>query len=228
MRAAGVDLSGRWKGTTALAIVEGRPRPRLVAPPRERGLRGKSGDQTLLSALVDASPDLVALDAPLQLPHLVTCRDQDCARCFPDDDVPAYGTRQLERAESWRGISATMKSPMPMVMIAAIAFRAIYLRWALRRQGLCAIETWPTGVYRVLQARRGGGFDAKKPIPGHMRHELLAHAIDGMEHLDPATTSDDALDATAAAYASWCKAADAAKRIFVGEFEDEGEIWVPA
>lgn len=227
MIAAGVDLSGRTKGTTALAILEGTGRPRLVSPPRESGLRGKSGDQTLVAAVVDARPDLIALDAPLQLPHSVTCRDQDCARCFPDHDhVPAYGTRQLERVESWRDVSATMKPPMPMVMIAAIAFRAIYLRRALEREELRVIETWPMGVYRVLQASSGGDFDARKPLPGLTRQELLSEAVDGIEQVD--TTSVDALDAAAAAYAAWCKVTGAAKRIFVGEFEDEGEIWIPA
>jgi predicted nuclease with RNAse H fold len=40
-------------------------------------------------------------------------------------------------------------------MVAAIAFRAIYLARVLDRQGISVIETWPMAVYRALEKRAG-------------------------------------------------------------------------
>ena len=50
--------------------------------------------------------------------------------------APFYGSRWLDRAEAWAGGRPEEKPPMPTVMVAGIAFRAIYLARLLRRAGI--------------------------------------------------------------------------------------------
>jgi predicted nuclease with RNAse H fold len=224
---AGIDVSGRTTGRTALAWLRGRPgeRPVLSDPPREKGLRGAKGDRNLVAALVEQGPVVVALDAPLALPHPVVCRDSGCPTCFPGaGDDPIYTMRQLERADRWLEIS-TMKGPMPMVMISGIAFRAIYLRRALERKGLAVIETWPMGVYRVLERRDGR--EGATALSIEARKELLALAVDGAGTVLGADASPDQVDAVAAALAAWSYESQAALSVSVAGSEDEGEIWLP-
>src|SRR3954466_10614905 len=155
LRVAGIDLSGRTVGRTALAWLEGEPRQRPRVPkPVEDSLafRGMTGDEALTRALLENAPALVALDAPLALPHPVMCRDPQCITCFPEDGAgPLYGTRQLDRKQEWSWL--TPRGPMPTVMISAIAFRGMFLCRVLTNRGIPVIETWPMGVYRVLQQR---------------------------------------------------------------------------
>lgn len=156
---AGIDLSGRTTGTTALAWLAGATsceRPVLDRPVvAERGPRGAGGDERIVSLLMDARPDVVAIDAPLYLPHAIVCRDGSCGRCFPSEGAyPSYTTRKLERKERWSD-PPTARPPMPMVMVAGIAFRAIFLRRLLEREDIQVIETWPAGVLRRVQDAPG-------------------------------------------------------------------------
>lgn len=222
---AGVDVSGRGVGRTALAWVEGDGgRPRLLEPPVDEGLRGRDGDGRLVELIVDRAPAVVALDAPLALPHAVTCTEPDCSFCFPPDgSTPSYGTRALEGA-GWRELMPGAKSPMPMVMVAGIAFRAIYLRRRLEPNVACIVETWPMGVYRTIEKRAGtahGSLDAKA------RTALLATVLDGAELIEVDSEERDQVDAAAAAYAAWCIATGCAKALRTPELADEGAIWLP-
>jgi predicted nuclease with RNAse H fold len=192
--------------------------------PLATGLQGKNGDRNLAQALVDGRPTATALDAPLHLPHAVQCETKDCERCFPDHGEPAsYSTRELERVGGWRDLSATMRGPMPMVMVAGIAFRAIYLARVLDRQGISVIETWPMGVYRALEKRAGD--QTAKSLDADARRSLLETAVEGLSTL-PADVSTDQLDAIAAAYAAWAYATGQALSIPHNP-GDEGAIWMP-
>jgi predicted nuclease with RNAse H fold len=223
---AGVDLSGRRVGKTALAWLDGDSHPSLKEPPVDAGLRGDNGDRRLVDLIVDREPAVVALDAPLELPHAVTCRDPSCSVCFPSDGgAPSYGSRTLE-GEGWRALMPGVKGPMPMVMVAGIAFRGIYLRRRLERLGFRVAETWPMGVYRVLEraesATHFGSLDAAA------RLALLSRVVNGTELIDVEDDSRDQADAVAAAYAAWCVSTGNAEALQLDGSEDEGAIWLPA
>ena len=222
---AGVDLSGRTRGRTALAWLVGAPgeQPQLSDTPREHGFTQKHGDRNLIDALLDRSPTAIALDAPLELPHPVECTEGDCAVCFPESGgSPSYSCRELERRQPWIALSPGMKGPMPSVLLAGISFRAIYLRRALQRHGLRVIETWPMGVYLAPQAT---GSTTAPTLDNAARRAILAKVVAGLSGPDADGWSTDQLDAVGAAYAGWCWAEGTAHA--VTGLEGEGEIWVP-
>jgi predicted nuclease with RNAse H fold len=208
--AAGIDLSGRTTGTTAVAWVEGE-RPRLVEVVADRGLRD---DAQLVSRCLDRDPDVIAIDAPLSLPHAVTCSNPDCPRCLAPD--ARYGSRAVDGRKAWAAVGHVEKAPMPTVMLAGIAFRAIYLRRLLERAGAQVIETWPMGTYRAV-ARADGVTDGD--TGDSWRRRLLAARVGGLEGLEDGT---DRLDAVAAAYAGWCRLTG---RGTAARAEDD-EIWI--
>jgi predicted nuclease with RNAse H fold len=224
--AAGIDLSGRSKGTTAFALVRGQTgtKPELLEI-EEKGLTGASGDQRLLDVVLTAGPAIVAIDAPLFLPHAVTCHDPHCQRCFPaDGTTPSYATRELERPGPWQVRGHAAKGPMPTVMLAAIAFRAIYVSRMLERNGLRVVETWPMGVYRVMEERAGE--KPSRSLDADARLRLLEPAVDDPHALlNGGSPSIDRIDAVAAAYAGWCVLAGTAE--CVDAAADEGAIWIP-
>ncbi len=226
---AGIDLSGRTTGTTALAWLTGdvwSKRPVLDRPVvAERGLRGADGDRRIVDLLAEARPEVVAIDAPLRLPHAVTCRDEDCVRCFPPTGAyPSYTTRMLERIARWRD-SPTARPPMPTVMVAAIAFRAIFLRRLLERESIQVIETWPTGVYRRIAESDG---PLQSPVDAATRARLLLGRLDDPgEQLTQPDVSLDVLDGVAAALAAWAYGTGRADQVEDRGWLDEGMIILP-
>jgi predicted nuclease with RNAse H fold len=226
--AAGIDLSGRTTGTTALAWLTGTAsgeRPRLERPVVTKGLRGAKGDERIVGLLVEAGPDVVAIDAPLNLPHAVMCQDRDCSRCFPPDGAyPSYTTRKLERKERWSD-PPSARPPMPMVMVAGIAFRAIFLRRLLEREGIRVIETWPAGVLRQMQnaPSRSSRLDAAA------RARLLLGSVDDPgRRLQQPDLLLDVADAVAAALAAYAFATGQFQSIGDDAWADEGAIIVPS
>jgi predicted nuclease with RNAse H fold len=227
MLAAGIDLGGRTTGTTAMAWVEGPlgTRPRVDDVRAGAALRE---DGQVIGEL--GSPGVVAIDAPLTLPHPVVCTDSDCPVCFPEDGAsPAYGSRpDLDGASAWKSVGHVEKGPMATVMLAGIAFRAIYLARLLRRAGLQVIEAWPMGAYRAI-ARNADS--ARRGDEGHdqWRRALLETRVDGVEEaVRPGDAAErDRLDAIAAAYVGWLWLARRARSVPPGA-EREGEaIWIP-
>jgi hypothetical protein len=67
---------------------------------------------------------VVAIDAPLILPHSMTCVEPDCPRCAPG--TAAYLARDQDR----------LAGGMPTAMMAAIALRGIYLARMLRGRAI--------------------------------------------------------------------------------------------
>jgi predicted nuclease with RNAse H fold len=227
MLAAGIDLGGRTTGTTAVAWVEGahgtRPSVREV-----RAGADLRGDTRMLDEL--GCPEVVAVDAPLTLPHPVVCTDDDCPVCFPDDGArPAYGSRSdLDSAAAWRSIGHVEKGPMATAMLAGIAFRAIYLARLLRRAGMKVIETWPMGAYRAF-ARSGGTASRGDEGDDAWRRALLEIRVGGLDAAIRVGESAerDRLDAVAAAYVGWLWLAREARSVPPSADRDGEAIWIP-
>jgi predicted nuclease with RNAse H fold len=225
--AAGIDLSGRTTGTTALAWLAGTTsceRPLLDRPVATEGMRGAGGDERIVSLLTDGRPDVVAIDAPLHLPHAVMCRDGSCKRCFPPGGASlSYTTRKLERKERWSDLPSA-RPPMPTVMVAGIAFRAIFLRRLLEREGIRVIETWPAGVFRRIQGAPGH----TPRLDAATRARLLLGCVDDPDQqLQRPDLPLDALDAVAAALAAWAYATNWFQPIKDDGWLDEGAIILP-
>jgi len=224
---AGVDLSGRTVGVTAVAALQGHvdERPHVVALDARTHLRD---DRKLPGVLHELRPTVVALDAPLDLPHAVVCTNDACPRCFPPDgSVPVVAGRRLESATGWTATAHVGRPPMPLAMLAGIAFRGIYLARSLRRDGLDVIETWLMGVYRRILSLSGptefeDGGDA-------WRRQLVSRVVRGIDDhcLAGSTSERDQLDAVAAAFAAWCFATDR-HELIDGGCEDEGAVVIPS
>ena len=205
--AAGIDLWGALRAPQPSQSVGGlQPDAGLLDLVAGPELRSDDGDARIVQLLLRRRPGVVAIDAPLTLPHAVTCSDPECSICFATDGrAPSYGSRALDRAEAWAEVGHTERPPMPMVMVAGIALRALYLRRLLERAGLTVIETWPMGVYRVL-ARSAG--PAASDTNDAWRRGLLAERVAGLQRVDAGNLKGpmtDRLDAVAAAYAGWCQ-----------------------
>jgi predicted nuclease with RNAse H fold len=228
MLAAGIDLGGRRTGTTAIALLDGSKAPSVRAVLADRSLRGDRGDFEVRRVL--GSPDVVAIDAPLSLPHAVVCRDDECPECFPGGAAaPSYGARYpLDSAAAWRSVRHVEKAPMPTVMIAGIAFRAIYLARLLRRAGLKVIEAWPMGAYRAL-ARAAQQVPSAHEGDDEWRRALLEARVDGVSEAAPRgqPAERDRLDSIAAAYVGWLWLRREARSVPPEAEPDAEAIWIP-
>jgi predicted nuclease with RNAse H fold len=230
MLAAGIDLGGRTTGTTAIAWVEGSrgSTPRVLEVRAGPELRGDRGDAEVLATL--GSPGVVAVDAPLTLPHPIVCTDDNCPVCFPHETVaPPYGSRPgLDSAAAWKAVDHVEKGPMATAMLAGIAFRAIYLARLLRRAGLEVIEVWPMGAYRALA--RAPGVHARGTDGGdEWRRALLVPRVEGIgDAIRRGENAErDRLDAVAAAYVGWLWLAGEARSVPPGAKRDGEAIWIP-
>jgi predicted nuclease with RNAse H fold len=136
----GIDLSGVSRttiGQTALAQLSLDERPRLLD--RRLFARGeRRADVTLIDWVADRRPLVVAIDAPLTLPHSLGCELADCPRCRPG--TAQYLMRDVDR----------MVGGMSTAQLASIAFRGAYLARMIRGLGIEPIETYPAGVLRDL------------------------------------------------------------------------------
>lgn len=224
----GVDLSGRTTGHTTLCVLHGergaRPHAEPIIEDGGTDLSPRPAARDIARICQERGVAVVGIDAPLRLPHAVTCDDPDCDRCFPEGGSDAsYTQRAADLAASWRDVGHVEKPPMPTAMIAAIAFRGIYVRRALERLGIGSVETWPKGVYRGLAASGDHG-----PPPPSRDEEgyvswcrcLLSTVVDADwdEHTTP-----DRIDAVAAGYAAWVHTTGAC--VHVGGID--GSICVP-
>jgi predicted nuclease with RNAse H fold len=189
----GIDLSGISGGThgrTAMACVA------LEDPLRVAGQcvvpRGMKGDRLMLAWIEERRPRVVAIDAPLSLPHSLGCELVDCPRCEPG--AASYLARRVDK----------LVGGMPTVMLAAIAFRGIYLARVLRQRGYEVVETYPSGSYRAMGA--AGKSDEE-------RARLIGRRLG-----DLGTADHDCIDAACAALAAADYASGRA-----GIIEDDGQ-----
>jgi predicted nuclease with RNAse H fold len=219
----GIDLAGKTTNRTVIAVLRGNQKERLRYDLFSRTPEGRHlPDVGGLVRIIDAHrPELVAVDAPLTLPHQVVCRDDSCDRCIGEEASGSYTQRSADRATRWRDVGHNAKEPMATVMIAAVAFRGVYLRRLLEGRGIRVIETWPVGVLRAL-----GGLDE---MPSKSNQEAMyiawAHAaLVGAGFNVPSVATDHEIDALAAAVAGWEHLAN--RTVPVGD-DDEGRIWIP-
>jgi predicted nuclease with RNAse H fold len=226
MLAAGVDLGGRTTGTTAVAWVEGSGHgpPRVRSVVADRSLRG---DRELCDRL--GQPAVVAIDAPLSLPHPVVCDDPTCRDCFPSDrSVPSYGTRtELESPSAWAEVEHLEKGPMPTVMVSGIAFRAIYLRRLLEREGHTPIEVWPMGAYRAIA--RTDRIASSGDTGDDWRRSLLSERVEDLAYAVPqgVNAERDRLDSVAAAFVGWLWLNARARPVPSDAPRGGPAIWIP-
>ncbi len=198
----GIDLSGvtaATKGhTVAVEVLLTEP---LTLGERLQVPRRAVGDRVLLEWIVAKHPRLVGIDAPLTLPHSITCTEAGCGRCQPGS--ASYLERDVDRMAREQG------GGMPFVMLAAIAFRAMYLARMLKASGIEAIEVYPAAAYRVMGAT-GKGY--------HERADVLAARVGPF-----AWTVPDEVDAVCAALvaADWAGSNPSAIRGV------DGTIWLP-
>lgn len=204
---AGVDLGGKTTGRTATAIAESsdgpRPRVSLLRDDAEgKRLPLRPGVRRLTNALVASGVELVAIDAPLSLPHPVVCEDVDCSICFPTDGTDAdYTSRTPDHRDTWTQARFT-SSPMSTAILGALTMRGIYLRRSLEHEGVTVIETWPRGVYMSLKP------DAQNALPGSSGAQeryvatMLAALSDHVDVADDIANADE-VDAVAVALAAW-------------------------
>ena len=199
----GVDLSGisgSTKGRTVAAQIALEERPRLLDIVTIR--RGIKGDRDLVDWIDERRPRVIAIDAPLTLPHSVFCGMSGCPRCLPG--AASYLRRDVDR----------LAAGMPTAMLAAIAFRGIYLARTLRGRAYEVIETYPRASLRAL-----GVMGSHR-----MNSPAIAAALTGRVE-GVATTDPDELDAIAAALT----AADFLRQPKPEPIEGlDGVIWIAA
>ena len=198
----GIDLSGLSRGTkgnTALAQLTVDNPPRLLDLHVLR--RGSQTDAELLEWVGARHPRVVAIDAPLTLPHGITCRDQACQRCAPPSS--SYLTRDVDR----------LAGGMSMVMIAGIAFRGMYLARQLASYGYEVIEVYPAAAYAALGLRT----KEERRDPARVS-KVLSRWVPGL-----AVLGSDERDAVAAAIVAAAFVAGSAVPIR----GQDGTMWVP-
>jgi predicted nuclease with RNAse H fold len=137
----GIDLSGLTSGARGQTVAAQlfletplRLGERLVVP------RKLKGDRILIDWIIERMPRVVGIDAPLTLPHSVMCEAPACPRCQPGS--AEYLARDVDR----------LAGGMPTAMLAAIAFRGIYLARKLREFAVEVIEVYPAAAYRAMRA----------------------------------------------------------------------------
>ena len=176
----GIDLSGlsgSTKGRTVAAQIALEERLRLLDIVAIR--RGIRGDRDLVDWIDERRPRVIAIDAPLTLPHSVFCEISGCPRCLPG--AASYLRRDVDR----------LAAGMPTAMLAAIAFRGIYLARTLRDRAFEVIETYPRASLRELGVM--GSHRTNSPAIA----AALGRRVEGVATSDP-----DELDAIAAALAA--------------------------
>jgi predicted nuclease with RNAse H fold len=167
----GIDLSGVSRGTkgrTAAARLGLGPIP--VLEDLRTFLPKVATDRLIVEWVTHPMPAVVAIDAPLSLPHSVLCQERGCPRCVAGEG--RYIARDVDG----------LAGGMPTVMLAAIAFRGMHLARLLRDLGLTVIETYPGAAYR------------RWAEPGAPRADILRPRVTGYR-----ADSADECDAIAAA-----------------------------
>ncbi|MHB8459728.1 MAG: hypothetical protein ACYDAK_02930 [Candidatus Limnocylindrales bacterium] len=199
----GIDLSGLTygaKGRTVAAHLYLETPLRLGEPlvvPRKL-----KGDRIVIGWVEERQPRIIAIDAPLTLPHSVICDIASCPRCEPGS-ARWYTQRDVDREARRLG------GGMPAVMLAGILFRGIYLARVLRERGYEVIETYPAAAYRAMGAT-GKTYEE--------RAALLADRVGAFQW-----TIADEVDAVCSALAAADYVAGRHEGVIRG---DDGEIWL--
>lgn len=141
-RIVGVDLTGSEARATGWCLLDGS-----VAH-----TRSISSDEDILSATLEAGPDMVSIDSPLCLPEgRIVVEDTDPGR-------EEFGImRQCERELKRRGINVY---PSLLPSMQKLTARGIRLAQILRQKGIPVIESYPGAAQDIMRIpRKGAGVE---------------------------------------------------------------------
>jgi predicted nuclease with RNAse H fold len=224
----GVDLAA-GRGVTAVAALRLREAGLPAFEPTEQGVLAT--DAKIVTAVASFCPIVVAIDAPLTLPHAVTAAllgSVPPASAEPVDPLQASPyTRAAERDPLWSRLGVR---PLPVSFLGGLTFRAIALLPRLRAAlpGAAIVEVFPSATLAALGIARSqpGGPRQRKNTPTARLavQQALARLIAGLPAPVPEPLGADALDALAAALTAAAYASD--EFLLAGD-PAEGQIVVP-
>jgi predicted nuclease with RNAse H fold len=138
----GIDLTGSEAKPSGVCVLRG--------PEARTGMLRT--DDALVTAVLDAKPELVSIDSPLSLPK---------GRTKATDDDPGRATfgimRQCERMLKRRGINVY---PCLLPSMQRLTERGIRLAQRLRSEGIPVIESYPGAAQDILGIPRKGAGEA--------------------------------------------------------------------
>jgi predicted nuclease with RNAse H fold/dephospho-CoA kinase len=142
LRVVGIDLTGSEARATGWCLLDGH-----VAETKML-----STNDEILSATIEAKPNIVSIDSPLCLPN---------GRLTVDDDDPGreeFGImRQSERELKRRGVNVY---PCLLPSMQKLTARGIQLAAALRSAGIPVIESYPGAAQDIMRIpRKGAGVE---------------------------------------------------------------------
>lgn len=197
---AGLDLAA-GRGVTALAALRLEDDGSVRYDAEEQC--HLTTDEEILQALTRLRPRVLAVDAPLSLPHAVIS-----ALGLHVADTPTRGspyTRAAERDPMWSILGVR---PFPVSFLGGLTFRALVLASRLRaaHPDIVLVETFPTATFRAM------GFTTNAPgerrprkssaEPRAALQRRLAESIFGVPPPDERLLDTDSLDAIGAAIAA--------------------------
>lgn len=209
--------------TTGVVLLVGSDEPRVVdVAVLSKGPTAEEAENALLKVVEDASPTVVAIDAPLTLPPCLTCpnfcRGPSAELCELQQarEVWAVGGHPVtERLCEVRLRSELAAGPLPTMRIAQIAARGVALaRRVLARGtslggpgGVTVLEVYPYAtLWRLGQHEpRLHPRDPKEPdadFSGRILKGLSSEVADLDQHR-AGLVSGHAVDALIAAYTGW-------------------------
>jgi predicted nuclease with RNAse H fold len=222
-RVLGIDLGGARMGTTGVALLEGRGRPRVASAMKlPKAKTAERAERRLLELIEDALPDAVAIDAPLTLPPCLTCppfcrgpaRDL-CELQAARDVWDAGGHPVTERLCEVRLRGELDSGPLPTVRIAQIAARGVTLARRILAGGtrlgapgaVQVLEVYPYATLARLGRKdaelrpRNGGEDVEAFAERVL--DRLSDDMDGIDDHLSALRDGHVLDSLVAAYTGW-------------------------
>jgi len=200
----GIDLTA---GTRPTAIAA------LPADLRSERIELLSTDAELVAFVEESGASVVAIDAPLGLPHGQCCLEAICD-CQPRG--PGAG-RACERELSRLGIGCYYTTKRSIIK--AMVYRGIGLQERLRMQGCTVLEVYPYATKIRLLGR---------PLPRKTTAAGRAVVGQGLARLldrELPQLSHDAADALLCAYTAWLYGRGLTDALGT---RDEGQIHVPA
>jgi len=242
---AGIDLAA-GRGTTEVALLE-LDGEQVVPLFRREAHRAAVTDQEIAAVLVEARPEIIAIDAPLSLPASVAAAvrfEPSTASAHGEHDaapsVGAYAerplapadtspyTRRAERDTIWSTLGVR---PLPVSFLGGLTFRAMVLVTHLRATlpDCVIIEVFPTATLRMLGVhplQSGAKRQVKTSEAARVAtQEGLIRYIAGIPASRDELLGADLLDALAAALTG--VAYFRGEYVAVGD-ADEGQIVLPS
>jgi uncharacterized protein len=192
----GLDLAGSPRRPTGFCILRGR---RVT-------VGHLLGDEDIFATVDTATPDLIAIDAPLALPAGRCCLLNTCA---------CAGTTHFRISDLELRRLGIRFFPMTLGPMRQLTQRGMQLKAALEAQGLAVIETYPGAAQDIW------GIPRQRDVAG-LRRGLSRFRLQGLRRSEP---SPHVLDAVTCALVGQLYLRGAASSI---GSEDEALMILPA